>query len=232
MDQNFSLTTFSKSGKLQQIENALSAVGNGETALGIKAKDGVVIAVEKKPSSSLVDQSSIEKVQLVSDHCGATYAGLTADFRVLMDHTRKLAQKYVYAYHQESLVMQICKKAASAMQESTQSGGVRPYGISLLVGGHDEEGPHLYQIDPSGAYIAWKATALGKNMMNAKTFLEKRYNEDIELEDAIHMAILTLKEGFEGKMTENNIEIGVVGSDKKFRVLTPSQIKDYIDEVD
>lgn len=59
-----------------------------------------------------------------------------------------------------------------------------------------------------------------------------RYNPDIELEDAIHTAILTLKEGFEGAMNEHNIEIGVVGEDRKFRVLTPAEIKDYLSEVE
>ena len=90
--------------------------------------------------------------------------------------------------------------------------GVRPFGVSLLAAGYDDTGPHLYQIDPSGSYWAWKASAIGKRMVNAKTFLEKRYNEDIELEDAIHTAILTLKEGFEGQMTEHNIELAVVDS--------------------
>ena len=46
-----------------------------------------------------------------------------------------------------------------------------------------------------GAYFAWKATAMGKNHINGKTFLEKRYNKDLELEDAVHTAILTLKVG-------------------------------------
>jgi 20S proteasome subunit alpha 2 len=68
-------------------------------------------------------------------------------------------------------------------------------------------------------------------MVNAKTFLEKRYQEEMELEDAIHTAILTLKEGFEGQMTEDNIEIGLLGRDGKFRTLTPAQIKDYFGEV-
>merc|ERR550514_1660605 len=96
----------------------------------------------------------------------------------------------------------------------------------------DQEKPALYQVDPSGTYFAWKASAIGKNMVNAKTFLEKRYSDDLELEDAIHTAILTLKEGFEGQMTENNIEISVIGEDRKFRVLTPSEIKDYLAEVE
>lgn len=59
-----------------------------------------------------------------------------------------------------------------------------------------------------------------------------RYSSDIELEDAIHTAILTLREGFEGALTEKSIEIGVVGEDKKFRVLTPAEIKDYLSEVE
>lgn len=78
-----------------------------------------------------------------------------------------------------------------------------------------------------GAYFAWKATAIGKNHINGKTFLEKRYNEKIELEDAIHTAILTLKESFEGQMTEENIEIGVCNKEG-FRKLTPSEVKDYL----
>ncbi len=106
---------------------------------------------------------------------------------------------------------------------------MRPFGVSLLIAGVDEvAGAQLYQVDPSGSYFAWKATAIGKGMVNAKTFLEKRYSADIETEDAIHTAILTLKEGFEGHMTEKNIELAVVGTaaaDRTFRILTPAQLK-------
>ena len=60
---------------------------------------------------------------------------------------------------------------------------MRPFGVSLLICGWDEPGkPLLFQCDPSGAYFAWKATAMGKNNINGKTFLEKRYSEDLELE--------------------------------------------------
>ena len=118
------------------------------------------------------------------------------------------------------------------MQEYTQSGGVRPFGVSLLMAGLDADGtPKLYQVDPSGAYFGWKATAIGKNYLNAKAFLEKRYQDEMELEDAVHTALLTLREGFEGEMTSENIEVGIVSkADGKFRVLTPEQIQDYLDE--
>eukprot|EP00951_Prasinocladus_malaysianus_P049437 scaffold669866_cov43-Prasinocladus_malaysianus.AAC.1 len=98
--------------------------------------------------------------------------------------------------------------------------------------GYDDNGPQLYQIDPSGSYFAWKASAIGKNMVNAKTFLEKRYSEDMELEDAVHTALLTLKEGFEGQISGENIEVAILGEDRKFRVLTPAEVSDYLEEVE
>eukprot|EP01112_Ceratiomyxa_fruticulosa_P019238 TRINITY_DN626_c0_g3_i1.p1 TRINITY_DN626_c0_g3~~TRINITY_DN626_c0_g3_i1.p1 ORF type:complete len:234 (+),score=64.49 TRINITY_DN626_c0_g3_i1:293-994(+) len=224
---SFSLTTFSPSGKLVQIEYALHAVSAGATALAIKAKNGVVIATEKK-FPTLMDETSISKIGLLTPHTGMVYAGMGPDSRVLLRSGRKKAEEYFRFYKDPIPVVGVVKELASVMQEFTQSGGVRPFGVSLLIAGYDEKGPQLYQVDPSGSYWAWKASAIGKNMINAKTFLEKRYSEDLDLEDAIHTAILTLKEGFEGLMTEHNIEIGIIGNDRQFRVLTPPQVKDYL----
>merc|ERR1719424_2143853 len=212
---SFSLTTFSPSGKLVQIEYALNAVAAGATSLGVKAKNGVVIATEKKMPSVLIDETSMQKILMLTENIAIVYSGMGPDFRVLVKKGRKAAQQYFRVY-----------------QELMQQGGVRPFGVSLLAAGYDDDGPHLYQIDPSGSYWAWKASAIGKNMVNAKTFLEKRYSEDIELEDAIHTAILTLKEGFEGEMTEHNIELAVVtAEDRQLRILSAAEIKDYLSEV-
>ena len=154
------------------------------------------------------------------------------DFRVLIAKGRKAAQAYYRVYRETIPVTQLVRELASVMQEYTQQGGVRPFGISLLLAGVDHNGPQLYQIDPSGSYFAWKASAIGKHMVNAKTFLEKRYTNELELEDAVHTALLTLKEGFEGAMDHTNIELGIVGADKVFKVLTPDEIKDYLGEVE
>lgn len=230
---DFSLTTFSPSGKLVQIEYALHAVASGNLSLGIKAKNGVVIASEKKIPSILVDSDSIAKIKHLSDNVGTCYSGMGPDFRVLCRRARKSAQKYQLTYGESMPVSQLVRETASVMQEFTQSGGVRPFGVSLLVAGYDENGPQLYQVDPSGSYWAWKASATGKNSINAKTLLEKRYNNnpDMELEDAIHNAIIILKEGFEGAIDETNVEIGVVGEDQKFRILSDTEVKDYIREL-
>eukprot|EP01147_Barroeca_monosierra_P000682 gene682-3982_t len=226
---SFSLTTFSPSGKLLQIEYAFRAVAGGTTSLGIKAIDGAVIASEKKMGSILVDEQSITKVDKISERIGMVYSGMGPDKRVLLAKGRKIAQQYFLTYREHIPTRMIVRELANVMQEYTQRGGVRPFGVSLLVIGFDQhaEKPSLYQVDPSGSFFAWKATSLGKNMVNAKTFLEKRYNDELELEDAVHTAILTLKEGFEGQMTENNIEIGIADHNG-FRRLEPSEIKDYL----
>ncbi|XP_003384925.1 PREDICTED: proteasome subunit alpha type-2-like [Amphimedon queenslandica] len=224
---SFSLTTFSPSGKLVQIEYALQAVASGAPSVGIKAKNGIVIAVEKKQKSPLYENHSINKVEPINSKIGMVYSGMGPDFRLLVRKARKIAVKYEYTYHESIPVSQLVQKVAAVMQEYTQSGGVRPFGVSLLIAGFDEDKPYLYQCDPSGAYFAWKATAMGKNYINGKTFLEKRYNDDLEIDDAVHTAILTLKESFDGQMTEENIEIGVASSDG-FSLLEPAVVKDYL----
>mmetsp|Transcript_10995 Transcript_10995/g.16190 ORF Transcript_10995/g.16190 Transcript_10995/m.16190 type:complete len:234 (+) Transcript_10995:167-868(+) len=227
---SFSLTTFSPSGKLVQIEYALKAVQAGSTSLAIKTPKGVVLATEKKLPSQLIDSSSLRKISTVTDHVGLVYSGMGPDARVIVNKARKEAEAYYRVYKERIPVVRLVARIATIMQEFTQSGGVRPFGVSLLVGGYDDEGSHLYQVDPSGSYWAWKACAIGKNMENGNTFLEKRYSDNMAFEDAVHTAILTLKEGFDGKITSKNIEIGVVDNNKQFKVLTPDELQTYIDD--
>jgi len=224
---SFSLTTFSPSGKLVQIEYALAAVAAGAQSVGIKAKDGVVLATENKMKSILYEEQSVHKVEKIADHIGIVYSGMGPDFRVLIRRARKIAQEYFLIYHEPIPTQQLVQRLAMVMQEYTQSGGVRPFGVSLLIAGFDEDRPYLFQCDPSGAYFAWKATAMGKNYINGKTFLEKRYAETLELDDAIHTALLTLKESFDVGMNEDNVEIGICKKDG-FHRLTKQQIKDYL----
>merc|ERR1712217_99164 len=194
-------------------------------------------ATEKKAPNPLVDEKTLLKIENLSDNVGVVYAGMVPDYRVLVRRGRKIAQKYYTTYRELIPVSQIVREEAAVMQEFTQEGGVRPFGVSLMIAGYDDSGPQLFQVDPSGSYFGWKASAIGKNHVNAKSFLEKRYNDDVELEDAIHTAILTLKEGFEEAITAENIEIGVIGEattnyNRQFTVLTPAQVKDYLDEVE
>ncbi|KAL6727850.1 hypothetical protein Aduo_009692 [Ancylostoma duodenale] len=199
------MSVLSPSGKLMQIEYALNAVKNGQPSVGLRAKDGVVLSTENIASVLFEDQPKIEKI---SQHIGCVYSGMGPDFRILVKRARKIAMEYELMYGEEIPTTQLVTQVAAVMQEYTQSGGVRPFGVSLLIAGWDKTPgrPLLFQSDPSGAYFAWKATALGKNDVNAKTFLEKRYSEALELDDGIHTALLTLRESFDVGMTEDNVE--------------------------
>merc|ERR1719335_1508279 len=148
---------------------------------------------------------------MLTENIAIVYSGMGPDFRVLVRKGRKSAQAYYRVYRETIPVSMLVRELAAVMQEFTQRGGVRPFGVSLLLAGFDHNGPQLYQVDPSGSYFAWKASAIGKHMVNAKTFLEKRYNDELALED-----------GFEGAMDHTNIEVGIVGADGAFKVLTPA----------
>ena len=201
----FSLTTFSPQGKLIQIDYAMQAVNQGMTALGINTKDGLCLATEKNVNV-LQESSTIQKIQQIDEHMGIVHAGLIADAKLLYTKARKFCQQYRVTYKMPMPVNQLAKRLAEIMQEYTQTTGVRPFGCSLLLAGTDYLGTHLFQIDPSGLYISWKAAAIGKGKHNAKAYLEKRYNADMEVEDAVHTSILTLKEGYADEGAEKRKE--------------------------
>ena len=142
---DYSLTTFGASGELTQVTYALTAVGNGETVLGIRAKNGVVIAAEKKLTSPLIDASTIHKIEAVNTQVGMTYAGLGPDFNAVLMKARKDAQVYNAKFLENVSPFMLCKQVAELFQEYTQSGGVRPFGLGLIVAGIDEnEGPQIF----------------------------------------------------------------------------------------
>lgn len=193
------------------------------------------MVTERRATSPLIDASTLERIVPITDTVGLVYSGMGPDARVLTLKARKQAVAYERRHGHAPPVNAVVKDVAQVMQEYTQSGGVRPFGVSLLVVGRDQEGvPALYQVDPSGAYFAWSATAIGKNSPAIRAFLEKRYvpSSDTEnlfqLEDAVHLGLLALKEGFEGQMTAESVQVAMVGPDGKFTLLPESQVTDYL----
>merc|ERR1712065_103648 len=196
------------------------------------APNGVVIATEKKMPTMLIEAESVQKVTKICESTGCCYSGLGPDSKALVRKGRKNAQAYYRTYLKHQPVQETVRELATVMQEYTQSGGVRPMGVSLLVAGCDEGGPALFQTDPSGAYFAWKAAAIGKNYVNARKFLEKRVTDDLDIEDAVHTCLLALKDGFDGEMSEQNIEVGVVDTTtKQFRTLSPEEVAEYLNNL-
>ena len=155
------ISIFSPDGRLFQVEYAREAVKRGTTSLGVKSTEGVVLVVDKRPTSKLVEPKSIEKIFKIDEHIGAATSGLVADARNLIEKARMEAQINRITYNEPIRVESLAKKICDLKQMYTQHGGVRPFGSALIIGGVNDTGVRLFETDPSGALIEYKATAIG-----------------------------------------------------------------------
>lgn len=225
---SFSLTTFADDGQLKQVNNALAAANNGETTLALKTKEGIILASEKYIPSILVDETSFQKIVPMSKFIGCTYAGLGPDFKVLAKKSRKDYQKYQLEFIDDLMpIHSLAKESANLMQEYTQMGGVRPYGLCTFYAGYDRTGNHLFQVDPSGAFYEIKAGAIGKGRQKAVQSLERRYKDGLSYDDGLAIIIDTLREGYDGELNEKNIEIALVNHEG-YKMLSTEEIKNYL----
>ena len=221
------ITVFSPDGRLFQVEYAREAVKRGTTTVGLKYKDGVVLIVDKRITSRLIEPESIEKIFQIDEHIGCATSGLVADARVLVDRARVDAQINEITYNHKIEVKTLVKKICDFKQTYTQYGGVRPFGTALLIAGVDDTGPRLFSTDPSGAMIEYKATSEGSGRNGAIAYFEKNYKEDLNQEEAINLGIKALSNGNEGKINPDAIEIGIVDSTHKFRKLLRDETREY-----
>ena len=224
------ITIFSPEGRLYQVEYALEAVRRGKTAIGVKAANGAVIGVHKEATSPLMDLEQIQKIYVVDKHIGCAIAGLHADARVLVDFARVQSQINQITYGEPIDIEVLTKKTCDLKQNYTQVGGIRPFGVSLLIGGVDDTGPQLYTTDPSGSYWSWRATAIGFNSESAREYLSKNYKSSIKLmPSAVKLCIATLRHVVEEKLDENAMEISVVDTEKReFTNLTKEEIREIL----
>src|SRR2546425_2569335 len=150
------ITVFSPDGRLFQVEYARVAVTRGNTTVGLKFKNGIVLMADKKIGSRLVETSSIEKIFQIDEHVGAATSGLVADARVLVDYARLVAQINKVTYSEKIGVDLLVKRICDYKQNYTQYGGVRPFGTALLVAGVGGLWAHLFGTDPGGAPVSYK----------------------------------------------------------------------------
>jgi len=155
------ITVFSPDGRLFQVEYAREAVKRGTTTVGLKFRDGVVLIVDKRIASRLMEPKSIEKIFQIDRHVGCATSGLVADARILVDQARVIAQISKITYDEDMSVEALVKRICDYKQNYTQYGGVRPFGTALLVAGVDDQGEHLFETDPSGALVSYKAGSIG-----------------------------------------------------------------------
>lgn len=204
------ITVFSPDGRLFQVEYARVAVTRGTTTAGLKFKDGIVLMADKKIASRLMEASSIEKIFQIDEHIGCATSGLVADARVLVDYARVVCQINKVTYKEKISVDLLVKKICDYKQNYTQYGGVRPFGTALLVAGTDEKGLHLYETDPSGALVSYKAGSIGSGRTAMMELFEENYKEGMEMEDAILLGLEGLQKASEEKLSKKAVEMALI----------------------
>ena len=219
-------TMFSPDGRLLQVEYAKKTVKQGTTAIGIVCKNGVLLVADKRLSEELIVPKSVEKVFQVDEHIGATASGILSDGRVLIDRARLTAQQHQVTYDNpidtESLVKEIC----DLKQAFTQYGGARPFGVSILFGGVDDEEPVLFLTDPTGIFFQYKATAIGEAETEVKDILNKEYKETLTIDDGLRLAIKALKTTLGKDFDMKRVDGAYIRTDeKKFVRLDQNYIK-------
>ncbi len=206
-----------------QVEYAKEAVKRGTTCVGVTFKDGVVLGSIKLNASLMVAASS-EKIFQIDDHIGVVAAGLLADARVLANQARVKAQINRITYEEPIDTWGIARLFGDRMQISTLYAGLRPFGVTLIVGGVDKTGMHLIESDPSGMLFEWNAYAIGRGAILANKILKQRWKKDMQEKDALELAVDVISKT-EREKKEGTIDLAVIKKDGKFRKLSEDEIR-------
>lgn len=234
-----SLTSiFTPEGRLLQVENAIKNIGNAGLCIGIVTKEGVILTCEKESISKLYEKGRhSEKIYKIDSNIAVAVGGLAADANLLIDYSRDYCQNYFFKYKNLTPVENVVKYISDVMQIKTQFGSTRPYGVGFLFGGWDKNyGFQLYNTEPSGIYNAWRAHAIGKNDQSAQSSLKQYYENDMNLNDGLKLAVKVLKKSLDkNKMNPENVEIFVLekkGEELCQRFVKSDEIQTFIQIVD
>ncbi len=229
MGYDRAITMFSPDGRLLQVEYAKKTVKQGSTAVGIKCKDGVLLVTDKRISDPLMIPDSIEKIFKIDNHVISTAAGIISDARVLIDRAQVKAQQHKVTYDSPIDVLSIVKDICTLKQMCTQSGGLRPFGVSLLITGIDESGTKLYQTDPTGIFFEYKAIAIGEFETEVFETLHKEYKESITIDEALKMVLSSLAKLIDKDFNTDRIDAAYIKNEnKKIVKLSSDDLKKFI----
>ncbi len=218
MGYDRAITVFSPDGRILQVEYARKTVNQGTTAVGVTYNDGVLLIAIKKVLDKLTVVESIEKISVIDEHVGATMAGLISDGRVLIDKARQIAQRHKITYDEPIDIVNLVKEICNFKQQHTQYGGIRPFGISLLIAGLDGS-PRLFVTEPSGIHFEYRATAIGERSQDVIKILEKNWKPGMTRAQALKLGVDSLKNVFKEGIEEDKLDIGVIDKELgKFKI--------------
>ncbi|KIJ37459.1 hypothetical protein M422DRAFT_231860 [Sphaerobolus stellatus SS14] len=224
---DLSASTYSPDGRIFQVEYAGKAVENSGTAIGLRVKDGVVLAVEKLVHSKLLVPEANRRIQTIDRHIGMATAGLLADGRHLANRARDEAQNLRDTYRTPPTLKGVADRLGLYVQAYTLYSSVRPFGISSILGAVDKDGPVLYVIEPSGIFYGYHGAAVGKGRQLAKTELEKLKLSELTTREAVMEAarIIYLVHD-DAKDKEFELEMSWIGDETQGRHLAvPDDLK-------
>lgn len=221
------ITVFSPDGRLYQVEYAIETVRRGTIAVGVKCKEGIIIAVEEKPRKLQISNTA-QKIFQIDDHVGVAAAGYIPDARSQVDNARFFSQSNKMIYDEPVEVETIAKHLADQCQQYTQYAGVRPYGVALILGGVVNNTPQLYLTDPSGTYISYDAIAIGSGSDQVTDFLEKTYKDDLSLDEAATLAAAGIYLSSEDKEGTSHIRMAHIKTETGlYELVSDEQIANY-----
>jgi len=228
MGYDRSATMFSPDGHILQVEYAEKTVRLGTASIGIKCSDGVIIVADKGKKDILIITDSADKIYEVDDHIIASAAGILSDARILINHTRLIAQQHRVTYDSPIDIESIIREISDIKQQYTQHPGVRPFGVALMIAGKNGDSGKLYTSDITGNYFEYNATAIGEKDDKIKEILRKKYRKEIKIDEAIKFALEIFKEIQKDQFDINRFNVGVI-TDKegKLKKLKGEDLKKF-----
>lgn len=212
---------FSPDGRLYQVEYAREAVQRGSPSIGLCTESGIVLGARITTHSDLRVSDSIEKIHKIDDSIAVSSTGHVADGRKLVDQLRLLTRREELRYGELPETEQLARNMCDHIQDSTQVGGTRPYGASLLLAGVDDGSPRLFEVEPSGSPTEWKAAAVGQGRGKYMQFLEDNYEPDaLTLDDGIALVVEAISEVAEDDLTREDVEVVTIAEDSPMSAVT------------
>ena len=231
MGYDRAITMFSPDGRLLQVEYAKKTVRQGSTAIGMVCSDGIVFVADKRIVDPLIIPESVEKIFKIDDHIGCAASGILSDARVLIERAQLRSQQHAVTYDSPIDTVSIVKDVCSLQQVCTQSGGLRPFGVSLIIGGIDETGPKLFETDPTGIYFQYKAAAIGEGEVEVEEILVKEYNEKITIESGLNLCMKSLLKVLGKEFSVERIDAAVIRTkDRKYDQLSRDRVEKIVKE--
>jgi 20S proteasome subunit alpha 7 len=224
---DFSASTYSPDGRIFQVEYAAKAVDNSGTAIGLRCKDGVVLAVEKLVQSKLLVPGSNRRIFSADRHVGIAIAGLLADGRHIVKRARDEAENYRDIYRVPIPGPMIAQRVGQYIGAYTLYSSVRPFGSAVIIASVDQNGPHLYMAEPSGVCWGYFGCAIGKGKQIAKSEIEKLNLSEMTIEQGVKEAARIIHIAHdENKDREFQLELSWVSVTDGRHRLVPAEVQE------